>query len=191
MIDKSSELKEANERLKRFLTGRTDALIFTHTIDHPSKPTGFCFCDDSIVESLKMCFRGWLLEMLLRLPFDRPKLLLLRRFGARIGKNVHIAAGAWVDPLYPQLLTIEDNVLIGSHTRLFFHEFSIDEFRVGKVIIRRGALVGGSALIRCGVEIGAGSTVAGGTVLGRNVPPGATVGGNPARLFTPGKEKTY
>jgi hypothetical protein len=187
MTDNSSDLNRAKRQLDVFLTGRTEDRMFTHPIDHPSKPTGFCFCDESIAATLRMCFKGWLLEVSLRLPFDRPKLSLLKGLGAHIGKNVRISAGAWIDPVYPQLLTIEDNVLIGAHAKIFFHEFSMEQFRAGKVIIREGALIGGSALIRCGVEIGKGATVAAGTVLGRDVPTGATIGGNPARLFKPGK----
>jgi len=80
--------------------------------------------------------------------------------GARIGKNVHIAANVWIDPLYTKLLTIEDNVFIGLSAKIMLHEFRIDTFRVGKVILRKGAFIGGFALIGCGVEIGEGATVA-------------------------------
>jgi hypothetical protein len=174
--------EDAQKQLREFLEGRTPDILFAHPIPHPSQSTGFCYCDDSFLSTLRLTFRGWLLETALRLPFDWPKLSLLRRMGAKIGKNVHLSASVWIDPLYPHLLTIEDNVFIGMFTRITTHEFRINEFRAGKVVIRRGAFIGGGAMIGCGVEIGENATVAAGCVLGRNVPSGATAIGNPARI---------
>jgi len=175
--------EEARGRLEEFLDGRTPDMLFTHPTAHPSQPTGFCYCDNSFLSTLRLTFLGWLLETALRLPFDWPKLSLLRRMGARIGKDVHLSASVWIDPIYPRLLTIEDGVFIGMFTRITTHEFRINEFRAGKVVIRRGAFIGGGAMIACGVEIGENATVAAGCVLGKNVPPGATAIGNPARIL--------
>ncbi len=175
--------EDAQKQLKEFLGGTTPAMLFTHPTPHPSQPTGFCYCDDSFLSTLRLTIRGWLLETALRLPFDWPKLSLLRRMGARIGQNVHLAASVWIDPLYPHLITIEDGVFVGMFTRITTHEFRRNEFRAGKVLIRRGAFIGGGALIACGVEIGEDATVAAGCVLGKNVPPGATAIGNPARII--------
>jgi UDP-3-O-[3-hydroxymyristoyl] glucosamine N-acyltransferase len=177
------DAREARKRLKQFLTGKTGERLFVQQIPHPSTPTGLCYCDNSVFRTIGMCFKAWLLETLLQLPFDGPKLWFLRRLGARIGKNVHIAAGAWIDPLYTQLLTIEDNVFIGMHTKIFMHEYRINEFRVGKITIRTGSFIGGSAIIGCGIEVGEGATVAAGTVLGCDVPPRSTIGGNPPRII--------
>jgi maltose O-acetyltransferase len=63
------------------------------------------------------------------------------------------------------------------------HEFRNDEFRLGRVIFRKNSLIGGMSLIRCGVEVGEGATVALGAVVGKDIAPGTTVGGNPARLY--------
>jgi len=76
--------------------------------------------------------------------------------------------------MFPELLTIEDGVLLGTGAKVCLHEFGIDQFRAGKVILRRGALVGGMAVIRCGVEIGAGAVVALSAVVTRDVPSGCT-----------------
>jgi len=51
--------------------------------------------------------------------------------------------------------------------------------------IKRGASVGSGATILCGVTIGAGATVGAGSVVTRDVPDGAVVAGNPARLLRP------
>jgi len=48
--------------------------------------------------------------------------------------------------------------------------------------IRRGAVLGAGATILGAVEVGAGSVVAGGSVVLADVPPATTVAGNPARV---------
>ena len=49
-------------------------------------------------------------------------------------------------------------------------------------MVRRGASIGSGAVIMCGVEIGARAMVGAGAVVTRDVPPGAVVTGNPARV---------
>ncbi len=180
-----AELKAAKERLARFLRDEAEGRVFSHPTGHPARGTGFCYCDRSVLAALGMCLRGGLLESVLRLPFNRPKLWLLRRLGSRLGEHVYLSAGVWIDPVYPQLLTIEDEVMVGVGARIFLHEFRRDQFRVGRVVIRQGAIIGAHALIGCGVEIGADATVAPGAAIGRDVPPGATALGNPARIVRP------
>jgi acetyltransferase-like isoleucine patch superfamily enzyme len=176
------ELREATKRLDRFLAGDTADRVFRHPTVHPARGTGFCYCDRSVFAAVGMCLRGGLLELVLRLPFNRPKLWLLRGLGTRIGDHVYISAGAWIDPVYPQLLTIEDDVVIGVGARIFTHEFRRDEFVAGRVIFRRGAIIGAHSLIGCGVEIGEAATVAPGAAVARDVPAGCTAVGNPARI---------
>jgi acetyltransferase-like isoleucine patch superfamily enzyme len=130
---------------------------------------------------LRSYLKAVLLVALLRGPFNGPKLAVLRRQGARVGERVYISAAVWIDPVFPQLLTIENDVMIGQGVKIALHEFGLDCFRAGRVIIRRGALIGGFALIRHGVEIGEYAVVAGGAVLARDVPAGMMAIGNPAR----------
>ncbi|HEY9173572.1 MAG TPA: hypothetical protein VI136_14900 [Verrucomicrobiae bacterium] len=127
--------------------------------------------------------RAWLLLAVLKQAFNRPKIALLRRFGARVGRNVYLSADLWIDPTFPELLTIEDDVLVGVGVKIALHEFGPNQFRAGRVIIRKGAVIGGFALIGHGVEIGEGAVVAGGTAVGRDVPAGKLAVGNPARIF--------
>ena len=49
-------------------------------------------------------------------------------------------------------------------------------------IVRRGASIGTGAVVLGGLEIGAGAIVGAGAVVTRNVPAGAIVAGNPARV---------
>lgn len=172
-----------HKRLAVFLAARTTDRLFVHPIRHPSDPTGFCFCEHSLIKALPLYFRAVLLGLVTHCPFNGPKAWLLRRMGARIGSNVCISPGVWIDPTFPRLITIEDNVFIGTGVKITTHEYRMNEFRAGQVTLREGALIGGFAIIGCGIEIGRYATVAAGAVVGRDVPPGATVVGNPARII--------
>lgn len=172
------------EKFRQFLASQTAERVFRHSICHPSsRPIGFCPCDRALQAKLWFYFKATLLLTLLKLPFNAAKIALLRRLGARVGHNVFISADVWIDPAFPQLLTIEDDVMVGVGVKIALHEFGLSHFSAGRVIIRKGAIIGGFALINHGVEIGEGAVVAGGAAVGRDVPPGKLAIGNPARIM--------
>jgi acetyltransferase-like isoleucine patch superfamily enzyme len=175
--------EESRIAFRRFLHGETGERIFAALTCHPSQPTGFCPCDGPFLETLRFYIKAWLLLTVLKLAWNGPKLKLLRWCGAQVGRNVFISSDVWIDPAFPQLLTIEDDVMIGVGVKIALHEFRPREFRAGRVIIRKGAVIGGFALIGHGVEIGEGAVVAGGAAVGRNVPAGKLAIGNPARVM--------
>ena len=174
-LPKQDDLTDAYCRLREFRQGRSDKRVFTHPTCHPALPTGFCFCEKSLGRALLFYLKAILLAVVFKLPLNGLKVWTLRRFGAQVGNQVYFSAGVWVDPMFPELLTIEDCVFFGMDVKIFTHEFGIDEFRAGRVFVRRGAFIGGSALIRCGIEIGEGAVVAASAVAYRDVPPGATL----------------
>jgi acetyltransferase-like isoleucine patch superfamily enzyme len=176
------DLKQGLEQFKRFRSGQTGERIFRYPTRHPSRPTGFCLCHRSHPATLWFYFKSALLLMALKFPFNSPKIALLRRYGAQVGRNVLISTDVWIDPTYPDLLTIEDDVIVGVGAKIALHEIGADHFSAGRVIIRKGAVIGGFALINHGVEIGEGAVVAGGAAVGRDVPPGKLAIGNPARI---------
>jgi NDP-sugar pyrophosphorylase family protein len=176
---------EGWREFRQFLAGKTVGRVFEWPTGHPSQPTGFCPCDWPWLPRLWSYLKATVLLLVVRGPFNTPKLALLRRAGARVGAQVYISAGVWIDPVFPQLLAIEDRVMIGYGVKIALHEFAQDRFRAGRVLIRRGAIVGGFALIGHGVEIGENAVVAGGAVVGRDVPAGMLAIGNPARMFPP------
>ena len=178
----ASDLKEAYRQLREFRRGETSERLFVHPTCHPSQPTGFCYCEGSLWRATRFYTKALLLGFVFKLPFSRPKVWMLRRLGARVGRNVYVSAGTWIDPMFPELLTIEDGVFFGMDAKIFNHEFRIDEFRAGKVIIRNEAFIGAFAVVACGVEIGERAVVAACSVVARDVPPGATLISTPSRV---------
>ena len=175
-------LKEGLERFARFRSGETRERIFRHPTCHPSQPTGFCPCDRAWPATLWFYFRSALLLAALKFPVNSLKIALLRWDGARVGRNVFISESVWIDPTFPELLTIEDDVMLGVGARIVLHLFNRDHFQAGRVMLRKGAIVGTSAIVGPGVEIGEGAVVGLGAVVRRDVPAGMAAVGNPAQV---------
>jgi len=176
-------IEEGRSKLRLFRARGCPDRIFRYPTCHPSLPTGFCPCDDHGIRAAWFYTKATLLNVVLALPFNGLSLWTLRRMGSTIGRNVYISAGAWIDPMFPDLLTIEDNVLIGVGARIGFHEFRVAEFVAGRVTLGKGSLIGAFSLIGPGVSIGEGATIAGGAVVARDVPAHSIAGGNPARVI--------
>ncbi|MBI4176666.1 MAG: hypothetical protein HY518_05650, partial [Candidatus Aenigmarchaeota archaeon] len=85
---------------------------------------------------------------------------LYRLIGVSIGRNVSIANDSIIDPMFPELIVIEDNAIIGWGTKLFTHEITLDTFRIGSIIVRKNSMVGEFSVVRPGVTIGRNSMVA-------------------------------
>ncbi len=56
-------------------------------------------------------------------------------------------------------------------------------------LVKRGAAIGSNATLLCGITIGENALVGAGSVVTRDVPDGATVVGNPARILVTKPEK--
>lgn len=65
---------------------------------------------------------------------------------------------------------------------MFFNE-KVEAWTKGKIIIKNDVWIGMDAIIMSGVEVGQGAIIAAGSVVTKNVPPYAIVGGNPAKLI--------
>lgn len=178
-----TDLQDAYRRLREFRAGRTSDRVFVHPTCHPAEPTGFCYCEGSLWQALRFYAKALWLGLAFRLPINSLKVWMLRRTGARVGSRVYFSPRVWIDPTFPELITIEDGVFFGLGAKLFTHEFRIDEFRAGKVVLRRGAFIGGFAVVGCGVEIGERGVVAACSVADRDVPAGATLIQSPARIL--------
>ena len=130
---------------------------------------------------LRTIGNGFICHICRILPSMRMKNALYRFIGVNIGKHVVIAAYVIIDPYFPELITIEDNVIIGVGATILAHEYSQHGLRKAPVHIKKQALIGGQSLIRSGVTIGEYAIVAAQSLVNKDVPDHTTVGGIPAK----------
>ena len=90
-------------------------------------------------------------------------------------------------------VTIEDEVFVG-HGVMFVNDKTPrattdcalqgpDDWKMLETVVERGASLGSGCIVLGGVRVGAGALVGAGAVVSRDVPPGATVAGVPARVL--------
>ncbi|MFW5801656.1 MAG: acyltransferase [Spirochaeta sp.] len=114
----------------------------------------------------------------------RPAIFLYRRMlKMKVGNNVGLVNGLELDRIHPSLIEIEDDVIIGWKATIMAHEFTHNKLRFGRVLIKKGALIGAHAIIRCGVTIGENSVVAMCSYVMKDIPDNQIWGGNPARYI--------
>jgi UDP-2-acetamido-3-amino-2,3-dideoxy-glucuronate N-acetyltransferase len=108
--------------------------------------------------------------------------------GAKVGRRVKISSHTFIC----EGVEIADDVFVGHGVTFINDKYpravnadgapqTSDDWKVVTTIVRRGASIGSGSTILCGVEIGERAIVGAGSVVTRNVPPGAIVAGNPAR----------
>ncbi|NBD28340.1 acyltransferase [Paenibacillus glycinis] len=102
-----------------------------------------------------------------------------RVLGMRVGRYTAFALMVMVDVFFPEKISIGDNSIIGYNTTILTHEYLIGEYRLGAVRIGSNVMIGANTTILPGVTIGDGAVVAAGSMVHKDVPPGAFVGGNP------------
>jgi acetyltransferase-like isoleucine patch superfamily enzyme len=116
--------------------------------------------------------------------------------GAKVGARCKISSHTFIC----EGVTIEDEVFIG-HGVMFTNDLfpratnpdgrpqTEADWQCLPTVVKRGASIGSNATLLCGITIGEGALVGAGSVVTKDVPAGAVVAGNPARLRTP-KTKT-
>jgi maltose O-acetyltransferase len=116
----------------------------------------------------------------------RPALQVDYGYNIYLGAAVFMNYGCVLLDVCP--IRIGDNTEIGPHTQILSADHPRDaETRDSRlefgqpITIGRNVWIGGGAIILPGVTIGDNAIVGAGAVVTRNVAPGATVAGNPAR----------
>lgn len=109
---------------------------------------------------------------------------------AFIGKNCKISSHSFIC----EGVTVEDDVFIG-HNVTFINDLyprattaggslqTEADWQVERTTVKRGASIGSSSTLLCGVTIGEGAIVGAGSVVTKDVPPYCIVAGNPARIL--------
>lgn len=108
--------------------------------------------------------------------------------GVRVGQRCKISSHSFIC----EGVTIEDEVFVG-HGVMFTNDpfpratnpdgsqqFDRD-WQTVETVVEKGASLGSNATILCGIRIGAGALIGAGSVVTKDVPPGAIVAGVPAR----------
>lgn len=137
--------------------------------------------------------RSWILHSAAySLPHTGIVVKLQRSRGVKIGKNCHISPYVLIDLVYPGLITIFDNVTIGSNVMIFAHNNPTANLflkqgkyprKTAQVTIKSGAVLNPGCIITAGVTIGENSMVSVGSVVTQDVPDYCVVVGNPARVI--------
>jgi len=110
--------------------------------------------------------------------------------GTRIGQRCKISSHTFIC----EGVTIEDEVFIG-HNVTFINDLyprsttadgqlqSEADWKCIGTRIKRGASIGSSATLLCGITIGERAIIGAGSVVTKDVPPDTVVAGNPARVL--------
>lgn len=112
--------------------------------------------------------------------------------GAKIGRRCKISSHTFIC----EGVTIEDEVFIG-HGVTFTNDLfpratnpdgspqTAADWICVPTLVKRGAAIGSGATLLCGITIGERATVGAGSMVTKDVPAGAVVAGNPARIMRP------
>lgn len=89
-------------------------------------------------------------------------------------------------------LRVDNDVFIGPNVTFTNDKYPKSQnisFKLITTWLEAGASIGGGATLLPGIRVGAGATVGAGAVVTKDVPPGAIVAGNPAKIIKSTSEK--
>lgn len=109
---------------------------------------------------------------------------------SEVGRNVKISSHTFIC----EGVKIEDDVFVGHNVSFINDRYpratssegqmqTEADWQVVRTVVKRGASIGTSCTILCGVTIGENAIVGAGSVVTRDVPPSTVVAGNPARIL--------
>ena len=116
---------------------------------------------------------------------------LYAAMGVSIGSHAYVGMDTWLDDQFPELIVIEDEVVISFRVTVVVHDDArrMDRVEPGQlqgtvapVVFKRGCYLGAGALVLPGVTVGEHAVVAAGAVVTKDVPARTIVAGVPARV---------
>jgi acetyltransferase-like isoleucine patch superfamily enzyme len=131
----------------------------------------------------RMIYNVIVLKLAEKIPFRGLKAALLRKTGMKVGRNVIIHPHVHFDSIFPEMIEIGDNTVIGYGTTILSHELLVEEYRKGPVSIGKNCMVGALCLVLAGVRIGNNSVVGAYSLVNRDVGEGKLAAGVPARVI--------
>lgn len=188
------------------MKNRTSNLSWTYRI---LRKLGFNYSEDeyghiSLYDVIKRVLKTYKNEFLLKFvmdswllsPFTPRKLrpAILRCIGCKIGKNVFIGDHVRIDSGHADLIEIDDHAHLAGGCRLLCHQRDLSnyfvgddyaklKYRLGKIHLCRGCLVGMESFVMPGVTIGEGAIVGAGSLVTKDVPAWTIAAGRPAKVI--------
>lgn len=118
---------------------------------------------------------------------------LLRRMGAKVGKGVFIGDRVVFDMNHANLITLDDYAHVTGGCRLLCHQRDLSNYRkgdnaawcgykLGKIHVGKGVMIGMTSMIMPGVTIGDGAIVGAGSLITKDIPAWTIATGRPARV---------
>jgi UDP-2-acetamido-3-amino-2,3-dideoxy-glucuronate N-acetyltransferase len=110
--------------------------------------------------------------------------------GVRVGARCRIQSHTFIC----EGVTIEDEVFVGHNVNFLNDRWpaavnddgsvrTAGDWRLEPTVVKRRAAIGTGAIVLPGVTVGEGAVVGAGAVVTKDVPPGAVIAGNPARVL--------
>lgn len=103
-----------------------------------------------------------------------------RLYGMTLGEGVRISLGARLDKTNPRGVHIGDYTAVTSGAVIISHDFVNREWK--DVHIGKNCFLGFNCIILPGITIGDNCIIAASSVVGRDVPAGSVVFGNPGKV---------
>jgi acetyltransferase-like isoleucine patch superfamily enzyme len=145
----------------------------------------------NIYHALLLSMMNWVIFEPINPRMLRP--FLLRRLGAKVGKGVFIGDQVKIDENHADHIILEDHVHVASGTRLLCHQRDLSDYcvgddyaklryKMGKIHMKKGSLIGMDSFVMPGVTIGEGAIVGAGSLVTKDISAWTIATGRPAKI---------
>ena len=111
-----------------------------------------------------------------------------KKNGLVLGKNVEIEKGCSLDPSFPWLISIGNNVTIAPEVCILAHDasmkYSNGKTKLGKVKVGDNVFIGTKSIILPGITIGNNTIIGAASIVTSDVPDNVVVCGSPAKIVS-------